>query len=187
VPRCFPPEPEFLDGRDAERRLWEALRDQLPTGAALFHSVNLIEDGREFEVDVLVAWPGVGLAAIEVKGGHMTRGADGWVQESADTRRSIGSPVLQAQDGKKVLSRMLAKRTSSAGGARAAHLVALPFTAVPSSWQAPDLDRMCLLDKDNLPSAAQRVRAAVEQHSAGHRAPGAGRERARSRHHRPER
>ena len=40
----YPTEPEFADDRRAERTVWEALRDQLPDDAALFHSVGLIEN-----------------------------------------------------------------------------------------------------------------------------------------------
>lgn len=167
MPRCFPDEPEFLAGREAERCVWRALRDQLPDEAALFHSVNLQERGREHEIDLLVVWPGVGLAAVEVKGGAVRRTGQGWTQESQGQSRPIGSPVLQAQDAKKVLTRMLADRTSTAGHARAAHLVALPFTSVPADWSAPDLPRACLLDSRDLPSAATRVRTAVEAYGAG--------------------
>lgn len=170
MPRCFPSEPDFPEDRAAERRLWEALRDQLPDDAALFHSVNLLEGGREHEIDLLVAWPGVGLAAIEVKGGHVVRTASGWTQESRGLRRPIGDPVLQVQDGKKVLTRVLTHRTSSAAHARSAHLVALPFTEVRRDWEAPDLPRACLLDKDDMADAARKVRLAIEQEGAGHRA-----------------
>lgn len=168
MPRCFPEEPDFSADRAAERTVWEHLRDQLPDDAALFHSVNLLERDREHEIDLLVAWPGVGLAAIEVKGGHVRRDAQGWTQESAGTRRKI-RPVVQAQDGRHVLQRYLDKHTSSAGDARAMHLVAVPFTAVPAQWVAPDLDRACLLGRGDLDDVADRVRRAVEQHGQGHR------------------
>jgi hypothetical protein len=166
--RCYPSEPEFADERRAERVVWEALRDQLPDDAALFHSVALLENEREQEIDVLVAWPGVGLAVIEVKGGHVTRDAQGWHQESKGQRRPIGSPVLQAQDGRHVLTRYLQRYAAEASRARTAHLVALPFTSVPAGWSAPDCSRSMLLDKDDLASAASQVRQAIEDHGAGH-------------------
>ena len=168
MPRCYPTEPDFAEDRRAERTVWEALRDSLPDEAALFHSVGLLEGSHEHEIDLLVAWPGVGLAAVEVKGGHVTRDGEGWHQESKGQRRHIGSPVLQAQDGKKVLTRYLQRHSSTpAGHARAAHLVALPYTAVPGSFTAPDLPRTAVLDKTELRSAADVVRRAVELHGAG--------------------
>lgn len=168
MPRCYPDDPEFGDGRHAEHRVWEALREQLPDEAALFPGVGLLENGRENEIDLLVAWPGVGLAAIEVKGGHVRRGLQGWTQESGGQRRAI-DPVRQVQDGKKALTRLLARRTRGAGQARAAHLVALPFTSVPASWEALELPRACLLDKGDLADAAARVRTAIETQGAGQR------------------
>ena len=170
MPLCFPEEPEFADDRTAERVVWQALRDQLPDDAALFHSVNLLERDREHEIDLLVAWPGVGLAAVEVKGGHVRRDAQGWTQESAGQKRKIGSPVLQAQDGRHVLQRYLKDHTSSGVSARSMHLVALPFTQVPVDWSAPDIDRTCVVAKGELDDVAQRVRHAVERHGEGHHA-----------------
>lgn len=168
MPRCYPAEPDFADERRAERAVWEALRDQLPDDAVLFHSLALLEGDREQELDLLVVWPGVGMAAVEVKGGHVTRDAEGWHQESAGQRRRIGSPVLQAQDGRHVLTRYLQRTTSHAGRARAAHLVAFPFTAVPADWQAPDVTRDLVVARGDLGTVAARVRDAVERHGQGH-------------------
>jgi hypothetical protein len=164
VPRCFPEEPEFLEERRAERVAWEHLRDQLPDEAVLFHSVPLVEDDHEYEIDLLVLWPGYGIAVVEVKGGHVTRDAQGWQQSG----RRIGSPVVQAADGKHVLTRYLKQYASGAGNARAAHLVCFPFTDVPSAWQAADCPRDMVIDKHDLGSAAVRVRTAIERHGAGH-------------------
>lgn len=55
MPHLYPSEPEFAEERRAERTVWEALRDQLPPEAALFHSVALVEGDREQELDLLVA------------------------------------------------------------------------------------------------------------------------------------
>jgi hypothetical protein len=61
-PSCYPPQPEFGAGRTAERRVWQALRGQLPDDAALLHSVAMIERATEYEADLIIAWPGVGVA-----------------------------------------------------------------------------------------------------------------------------
>jgi hypothetical protein len=73
MPRCYPLEPGFGSGRTAERQVWEVLRDQLPADAVLLHSVTMIERATEHEADLVVGWPGVGVAVIEVKGGHISR------------------------------------------------------------------------------------------------------------------
>ena len=80
MPRLLPEEPAFPRDNGAERMVWEALRDRLPDEAALFADVGIQVDGREYEIDLLVAWPGVGLAAIEVKGGAVFRRDGAWWQ-----------------------------------------------------------------------------------------------------------
>jgi len=114
-----------------------------------------------------VAWPGVGLAAIEVKGGRISRDGDGWHQESGGQRRRISSPVVQAQNGRHALTRYLERHAPAAARGRAAHLVAFPFTSVPAGWEAPDCTRAMVVDKQDLPDAASRARSAIEHHGAG--------------------
>ncbi len=167
MPLCVPAEPDFPEERRSERVVWEALRETLPDDAVLFHSLGLIDGAHEYEIDLLVAWPGVGLAVLEVKGGAVTRDRDGWWQASHGERRPLKSPVLQAQDGKKALGRYLARHRTQAARARAAHLVALPFTPVADTWDSPDCPRDLIVDRGDLPRAADVVRTAVERHGAG--------------------
>lgn len=75
MPRLYPDDPLFRADNGAERAVWQALRDQLPNDVALFAGPRLLGDGEERELDLVVVWPGVGLAAIEVKGGHITHEA----------------------------------------------------------------------------------------------------------------
>ena len=65
--RCYPQDPHFTDKGGAEKAVFEALRDALPEDALLFHSVQLRDGSAEHEIDLLVLWPEVGIAAIEVK------------------------------------------------------------------------------------------------------------------------
>jgi Nuclease-related domain len=89
MPRCYPLEPGFGSGRTAERRIWEVLRDQLPADAALLHSVTMIERATEYEADLVVGWPGAGVAVIEVKGGHISRDQGQWYQSSGGETRPV--------------------------------------------------------------------------------------------------
>src|SRR6478736_1223982 len=105
MPRLYPPAPDFRDTGGAERSGWEALRDQLPDDVALFAGVRLQADEIEREIDLLVAWPGVGLAAIEVKGGHVVRTHGQWWQGSGAQRHPI-DPVYQVQQARHALQRL---------------------------------------------------------------------------------
>lgn len=167
MPLRYPTHPEFSETARAERRVWEELVDQLPDEALLFHSVNLQLGDREREVDLLVAWPGVGIAVIEVKGGHVTRDEQGWHQGSGDDVHRI-DPVRQVQDARHMLSRYLTQHGSPAGRVRTVHMVALPAVHVPQDWEAPDCPRAILIDNDDLIGLGLRVKRAIEEHGRGH-------------------
>ena len=166
MPRLYPPDPPLRDA-GAERVLWEALRDQLPDDVVLFADVGLQDDDVEREIDLLVAWPGVGLAAIEVKGGHVGRQEGEWWQGSGRDRHRI-DPVHQVQQARHVLSRLLAQHRLDAGRARIVHLVALPHTSVGRDWDSAEIPRAMLLDRGDLGVAASLVKAAIELHGKGH-------------------
>jgi Nuclease-related domain/UvrD-like helicase C-terminal domain len=167
-PRCYPPQPEFGRGRTAERRVWEVLRGQLPDDAALLHSVGMIERAAEHEADLVIAWPGVGVAVVEVKGGHVSRHQGQWYQSSGGDTRSIKDPVVQAQDCKHVLYRLLVQYGSEAAAARSAHLVAFPFTHIDPGWSYAGCPRDMILARNDLAAAADRIRAVIDRHGAGH-------------------
>lgn len=46
--------------------MFETLADNLPDEAAVFWSIPFTDDDGETEADVIVAWPAVGVAVIEV-------------------------------------------------------------------------------------------------------------------------
>ncbi len=171
MPRLIPPEPYFPDDGGAERALWEALRDGLPDGAILATDVRLLDGAAEHEIDALVAWPEVGLAAIECKGGYITREDGTWCQGSGAGRHRI-DPVGQVQSARHALQDLLRGRGSRAATARTAHLVALPHTYVPADWDSADLPRTALIDRGDLEdgpvAVAGRVRRAIERHGQGH-------------------
>jgi hypothetical protein len=167
-PRCYPRQPEFGPGRTAERRVWEVLREQLPDDAVLLHSVPMIERAAEHEADLVVAWPDVGVAVVEVKGGHVSRHHGQWYQSSGGGTRPIKDPVVQAQDCKHVLHRLLVQYGSEAATARSAHLVAFPFTSIGPGWSYAGCPRDMVLARNDLAVAAARMRAVIEKHGRGH-------------------
>ncbi|MGH3408542.1 MAG: NERD domain-containing protein [Streptosporangiaceae bacterium] len=169
MPRCYPPEPEFGPGRTAERRVWEILRDQLPADAALLHSVAMIERAVEHEADLVVAWPGVGVAVIEVKGGQLSRRDGRWYQSSrGDTHPIKKDPVVQAQDCRHVLRRLVRERGSEAANARWAHLVAFPFTDIGPGWSYAGCPRDMILARKDLATAVGRIRTVIERRGVGY-------------------
>lgn len=97
MPHRLPGTPNFPERRRAERIVWEALCAQLPDDVSLFHSLQLKERGYDFEADLVVVWPGVGIGVIEVKGGEVSY-ADGQGRQSGGSAgaHDIADPVVQA-------------------------------------------------------------------------------------------
>lgn len=170
MPRCYPPEPVWPAERHGERAVFDALRAQLPDECALFSSVALTERGEEREIDILVAWPGHGLAAIEVKGGTVSHEQRQWWQSSGNHKHKIQSPITQAQDAKHALLRFLGKTSPALRSVRAAHLVAFPYTSISADWTAPDCPRDMALGKGQLGSGADAVLRAIDSQGKGRQA-----------------
>lgn len=158
MPWRYPANPVFGDGQQAERAVWEVLAEQLPDDAALFYAVRLTEGDRWQEIDLLVAWPGVGIAAIEVAGGLGHHDTGNVTKVGPDT-----GIVEEVRDERHMLQRILMARRSPAALARTVHMVALPHTPVPQDWRAPALPRDLVIDSHDLKQAARRIRKAIEE------------------------
>jgi len=167
MPLLIPESPAFPHDGGAERAVWEALRDQLPDQAVLVSGLAIQDGAEECEIDLLVAWPGFGLAAIEVKGGYVQRVHGQWLQGSGAKRHPI-DPVRQVRAARHRLQRLLEQQGLDAAHSRIAHLVALPHTPVSRETHLPDLPRPMLIDRDDLGRAARCVVRAIEEHGHGH-------------------
>jgi Nuclease-related domain/UvrD-like helicase C-terminal domain len=166
VPTLVPVDPLFGDGGRAERAVWEALRDQLPDDAVLFHSLRLQERQHEYEVDIVVLFPGAGWAVIEVKGGDVRRREGVWEQRQEGLWKRV-DPVGQVQDCRHVLKRSLARNGSQAEHSRAVNLVALPDRDADDSFEAPGLPRALLIDRQDLKQVVHKVLRALDLHGEG--------------------
>jgi Nuclease-related domain/UvrD-like helicase C-terminal domain len=164
--KLVPARPLFGDGERAERAVWEALRDQLPDDAVLFHGLRLQDRRHEYEADLVVLLPGAGWAVIEVKGGDVRRQEGVWEQRQQGLWNRI-DPVGQVQDCRHVLQRSLARWASQAEHSRAVHLVALPDRDTDASFEAPELPRALLIDRQDLRQVVHKVRQALELYGGG--------------------
>lgn len=165
--RCIPEKPEFGDGQSAERAVWEALRNGLPDDCVLAHSVQ-VRDGRaEHEIDLLVVWPGVGMAAIEVKGGKVGVENGQWYQSDKGGKHRIQSPVAQSQNSQHAFKNWLESRMGSKLTSRFAYVVSLPYTDVPKDWEMAGCPRSLILDQTDMKSPADLIRHAIEHEGSG--------------------
>lgn len=172
MPRLVPPDPPFPADGGAERVVWEALRDQLPEDVVLLADLRLLVGTRECEIDLLIAWPGVGLAAVEVKGGHISRRDGSWFQGSGSKQHAI-DPFGQVQHARHTLTTWASRRGLRAARSRAVHLVAFPHTSIPSTWEIAEAPRDVIVGREDLGGIAGWVHRAIDRHGAGHAVPDA--------------
>lgn len=159
MPHLHPENPQFRSS--AEAAAHRHLAQQLPDDAHLLANVGFTDSQGEREIDLLVVWPGQGVAVIEVKGGVVSIEDGEWVQTGAGHHRLHRSPVVQAQDAKHALERWTHGRLSNRIG-RMAHMVALPFTKEPDGWDVPDAPRDLMIFGDDLDNVTDNIRTALD-------------------------
>ncbi|MGF9648701.1 NERD domain-containing protein [Pseudarthrobacter oxydans] len=165
--RCIPEDPEFGDGQLAEKAVWAALRNSLPDDVVLVHSVQVRDGRNEYEIDLLVLWPNVGIAAIEVKGGQVSINDGQWYQSDRSQKRKIQSPVAQSQSSLHALKNWLEIQLGSRISSRCVYMVGLPYTDVPRDWTMAGCPRSLILDQTDSKSPAELVRQAIENEGGG--------------------
>ncbi|MET1035681.1 MAG: NERD domain-containing protein [Arthrobacter sp.] len=166
--RCIPEEPEFGEGHEAEREVFERLRAALPDDVVVAHSVRVRNGRAEHEIDFLVLWPHVGLAAIEVKGGLVGVENGQWHQSGGrGGKRKIGSPLAQCQDAAHAFRESLAPKISDRLSSRFAYVACFPYTRVPRDWDMAGVPRALILDAGDLDAVAERLRSAIETEGGG--------------------
>jgi len=162
--RLIPEDPEYVNS--SERSFTEALRDQLPDDAVMFINQRLTDHESDREADVILAWPGVGIAVIEVKGGSVSLVNQEWRQrwQGDSTTRKI-DPVGQARRAKYWLRDYLdAHPRWTRGRPRLAHLIALTATELDDTFTAPtDAPRWMIIDRSEIQHTAARISAALRQ------------------------
>lgn len=159
--RVFPADPTFES--PAERQFADALREQLPDDAVMVCGQVFSDRKQDREADVIVAWPGFGIAVIEVKGGSVFLRGGEWRQVGGGLDKRI-HPVDQAKRCKYLLRDYLRRdRRWTSGDPRMVHLVALPATELPDEFSAPDAPRWMVLDRDDVPEAAAHIASALRQ------------------------
>ncbi|MCC3273275.1 NERD domain-containing protein [Arthrobacter zhangbolii] len=165
--KCIPNEPLFGEGRLAEKAVWDALRAQLPDDVVLAHSVQVRLGRAEHEIDILVLWPGVGLTAIEVKGGKISVDQGQWYQSDRHGKHKIESPIAQSQSAQHAFKGWVTDRIGSPLVSRFAYMAAFPYTNVPQDWEMAGVPRPLVLDHDDLTDCRERLRTAIETQAQG--------------------
>ena len=155
-------EPTFAN--EAEKLVWETLRDQLPDGSVLVAGLRIVDETLDHEADLVALIPEVGVVVIEVKGGAVWFGARDGVGDGDPTWWQGGGGVRKIDPVKQVLRVKYAVRDYveadprwSRGHVVWAHAVVTPYSDFPDDFAAPDCPRWALHGRADLDTLGDRV------------------------------
>ena len=157
MPLTWPAEPEFVN--HSERKVWNALREQLGEDDLLIANQRFTNRGRDFELDIAVVFQDAGVVVVEVKGGKVwAEGGQWWQADNAGGHKIW--PVKQASENKFILREWVESSMPWAGKQRIrwAHAVAFPGIEVDPGFDTPDLHRWMVIDRNDLPNIADKLR-----------------------------
>ncbi|MBC7462783.1 MAG: AAA family ATPase [Actinobacteria bacterium] len=159
--RHFPAELLFADV--SERIVFDELKKRLPSEAVIFCNERLSDSGQELEIDFIVAWPGVGVAVLEVKGGQIRSNEDSTFKQGDARGWHDIDPMTQVRKNmyglNGYISRLWSRRALSSKA-----LIVFPHAEIPSSYSRPDIPREIVVDKVDLVSIADRIQTVLRNH-----------------------
>ena len=128
-----------------------SLAEGLPDEVVCFTQVPLIDQhGKHREIDLLVAWPGLGLAVVEVKGGQVTVAEGRWFSRNArGVNNSIQDPVQQAEKAMWALKHYVTTRPewTDTWPPAVVPVAALPWSSIDADFRTPGALAEQFLDK----------------------------------------
>lgn len=142
----------------AERRVYQALVEQLQPNDLLVAGQRVTDHLKDHEVDFVVAIEGAGIVCLEVKGGEVWHDGHGWRQKRGGRECTI-EPVRQAREACYALRDYIEKDPRwSQGRLRWDHVVVLPNTELPDDFALADCPRWKVIDRSDLPTMVAKLR-----------------------------
>lgn len=137
--------------------MWDALKSRLRDEDVLLHGLRFTDPVEgDVEIDLLVLMPELGMAVIEVKGGHLSY-ANGEVRQTGANGVEVIDPAEQARRQDRAVRRFLKRRPDwSRGSVAGTWLVAAPFTHLTEGL-GPELPFEVLIGENHLDDALGRV------------------------------
>ncbi|NLD85896.1 MAG: AAA family ATPase [Actinomycetales bacterium] len=150
--RVLPAHPVY--GHPSEESVVERLRDQLSEDSLIVVGQRVSTDEKEHEVDILVAMPGAGIVAIEVKAGQITVEDGQWIQGSG-TKQFVIDPVTQCRDALYALRGFVsADPRWPRQYQRWTHMLVFPNARIPDDFALPEIQRNRIADREQLDQLA---------------------------------
>ena len=157
----LPQQPRLANA--AERRVWQALADQLGDHDLVVAGQRVTDHLKDHEIDFLVAIEGAGIVSVEVKGGEVWHDGQTWRQKRGGREHTI-EPVRQAREACYALRDFVeADPRWTQGRLRWDHVVVLPNSALPQDFDLPDCPRWKVVDRDELDWLAARLKSVLVQ------------------------
>ncbi|EKF25025.1 viral (Super1) RNA helicase family protein [Mycolicibacterium hassiacum DSM 44199] len=145
-------------GNPAERRVYQALVDQMEPNDLVVPGQRVTDHLKDHEIDFVVALEGAGIVCLEVKGGEVWHDGEGWHQIRGGREYSI-EPVRQAREACYALRAFIEKDPRwTQGRLRWDHVVVLPNIELPDDFGLPDCPRWKVIDRNDLPSLVENLR-----------------------------
>ncbi|MGE2732505.1 NERD domain-containing protein [Mycolicibacterium vaccae] len=148
--------PRLANG--AERRVWQALIDQVEPGDLVIPGKRVTDHLKDHEIDFFVAIEGAGIVCVEVKGGEVWHDGDSWWQRGRSSARKI-DPVRQAREACYAIRSFIETDPAwTQGRLRWDHVVVLPNTDLPDDFALPECPRWKVIDRTDLPDIVAKLR-----------------------------
>ena len=147
----------------SEKAVWDVLCGQLGDDDLLLAGVRVTHRGEDREVDFVVAFAGLGVVALEVKGRSIRYEGDRWTIERRGHRVEV-DPVGQAREGMYAVRDSLYRhpRWGDRERIRFGHAVVLPFDSVDPAFELPHCPRWRITDRTELADLVPRLRRILE-------------------------
>jgi hypothetical protein len=170
VTRCIPESPTFVTG--SEKAVWTRLRDTLGAGCVLLANQRLTNEDKDFEADLVVLIPDVGISVLEVKGGSIWHDETGWHQMRRGKEVSV-QPVDQVREVKYALRQYVASdpRWGRRHHVAWAHGLVTPHSTFASDFAVPELPRWAVHDENDQECLAERVGEGTRRMAQGKQPP----------------
>ncbi|GAT08481.1 nuclease-like protein [Mycolicibacterium novocastrense] len=134
----------------AERRVYQALVEQLQPNDLVIAGQRVTDHLKDHEVDFVVAIEGAGIACLEVKGGEVWHDGVNWRQKRGGRECTI-EPVRQAREACYALRDYIEKDPRwTQGRLRWDHVVVLPNTELTADFALSDCPRWKVIDRNDL-------------------------------------
>lgn len=148
--------PRLANG--AERKVWQALIDQLEPGDLVIPGKRVTDHLKDHEIDFFVAIEGAGIICLKVKGGEVWHDGDAWRQKRRGREVEI-DPVRQAREACYALRSFIeSDQRWTQGRLRWDHIVVLPNTDLAEDFALPECPRWKVIDRTDLSDIAARLR-----------------------------